>query len=65
MKASNSGISDESELELAAGPALRPRLVTLGRVPVGTGGGDEGVRVTVGVGSTSFSDMVLTADRIT
>lgn len=64
-KASNSGISDESELELATGPALRPRLVTLGRAPVGTGGGSEGVGVSVGVGSASFSDMVVTPNRMT
>lgn len=53
-----------SELELATGPVLRPRLVTLGRVPVGTGGGAEGVRGTVGVGAASLLDMVLIADQM-
>lgn len=53
-----------SELELATGPALRPRLVTLGRVPVGTGGGAEGVRGTAGVGAASLLDMVLIADQM-
>ncbi len=42
-KYSTSGASMVSELELAMGTAERPRFVTLGRGPVGTGGAEEGV----------------------
>lgn len=52
-KGSNSGISVESELELEMGSVLRPWFVTLGRFPVGAGGGEEGI------GAASLSDMVL------
>lgn len=64
MKGSNSGISVVSELELATGPALRPRLDTLGRVPVGTGGGEEGARRVVGVEASSLLDIVLIGDQV-
>lgn len=41
-KYSTSGTSAVSELELETGAADRPRLDTLGRGPVGTGGAVEG-----------------------
>lgn len=56
MKGSNSGTSVDSELELATAKAVRPRLVTLGRGPLGAVGAGEGSTVgEVGAGS----DMLL------
>lgn len=44
-KGSNSGTSVVSELALAMGTAVRPRFVTFGGGPEGTGGAGEGVGV--------------------
>lgn len=52
IKGSNSGTSVDSELELATAKAVRPRLVTLGRGPVGAVGAGEGSTLeVVGAGS--------------